>query len=195
VTTHAQPTRRAQIQNVAEALFRERGYLATSMRDIAEQMDMKGGGSLYAHIKGKEDLLAAIANDAADAFFAALRPVAARDLPPDAKLREAMIAHVLVITDHLGAAAVYFDEWRHLTEPRRSEFVGRRDDYEHMFQGLIHAGIAEGVFAPADERLATLNILSMMNAIRHWYRPGGRLTAYQVAETTAALALNGLYRR
>ena len=54
--------RRHQIQAVAEQLFREKGYLATSMRDIADEMKMKGGGSLYAHIKGKEDLLWDIAD-------------------------------------------------------------------------------------------------------------------------------------
>lgn len=165
------------------------------MREIADELDMKGGGSLYAHIKGKEDLLWGIANEAADAFFAALEPIMACDLSPDQKLYNAMVAHILVIAQHLGAAAVYFDEWRHLTEPRRSAFLQRRDDYERLFQALIHDGLAKGAFAPVDERIATLNILSMMNALRHWYRPDGRLAAQDIAASIASMTLNGLRQR
>ncbi len=190
--TRNRGARRDQIQATAQQLFREKGYLATSMRDIADEMQMKGGGSLYAHIKGKEDLLWDIAIEAIKAFFGAIEPILASDLPPVEKLREAMIAHMLVITSHLGATAVYFDEWRHLGETRRAEFQTRRDEYERLFQRLIHEGIDSGLFRPFDERLATLHVLGSMNAIRRWYRPDGRLPASTVASAIADMALNGL---
>jgi TetR/AcrR family transcriptional regulator, cholesterol catabolism regulator len=189
-------TRRDEIRSAAERLFREKGYLATSMRDLADEMDMKGGGSLYAHIRGKEDLLWEIANEATDAFFSALEPILSQELPPVQKLRAAMIAHLTTIMDHLGAAAVFFDEWRHLSDTRpdnrRTQYLTRRDAYERVFQELICAGIASGTFRPVDERLATLHILGGMNAIRHWYRPDGRLTSQQVAEGIADMLLHGL---
>ncbi len=184
--------RRDQIQAAAQQLFREKGYLATSMRDIADEMQMKGGGSLYAHIKGKEDLLWDIASEAIRAFFGAIEPILARDLPPVEKLRAAMIAHMQVIMLHLGATAVYFDEWRHLGDGRRGEFQARRDAYEELFQGLIHDGIASGQFRPLDERLATLHVLGSMNAIRRWYRPDGRLSAADLAASIADMLLDGL---
>jgi AcrR family transcriptional regulator len=184
--------RRDQIQAVAEQLFREKGYLATSMRDIADEMQMKGGGSLYAHIRGKEELLWDIATEAVNAFFGALEPIMAKNLPPAEKLREAMIAHMLVIMSHLGATAVYFDEWRHLSDTRRAEFQGHRDKYERLFQRLIHDGITSGAFNPLDERVATLHVLGSMNAIRRWFRPDGRLPASNVAATVADMLLSGL---
>ncbi len=190
----ARGARRDQIQTAAEALFREKGYLATSMRDIALEMQMKGGGSLYAHIKSKEDLLWDIAGEAVVAFFAALEPILAQDLPPVEKLREAMIAHMLVITSHLGATAVYFDEWRHLGDSRRAEFMAHRDRYERLFQQLIHDGIEAGALAPVDERLATLHVLGSMNAIRRWYKPEGRLSAPQLATEIADMLLRGVCR-
>ncbi len=184
--------RRHQIQTVAEQLFREKGYRATSMRDIADEMQMKGGGSLYAHIKGKEDLLWDIADEAITAFFRALEPVLAKDMPPDQKLREAMIAHMLAITTHLGSATVYFDEWRHLSEPRRTEFMTRRDSYEQLFGRLIHEGVAAGVLRPLDEGLARVYTLGAMNEIRRWYKPEGRLSASDVAAGVAGMILGGL---
>lgn len=194
MSTGQRSERRHQIQAVAEQLFHEKGYLATSMRDIADEMKMKGGGSLYAHIKGKEDLLWDIADEAIHAFFRALEPILAKDLPPDQKLREAMIAHMLTITAHLGSATVYFDEWRHLSEPRRTEFMARRDEYEHLFGQFIHVGIAAGILHPLDERLARLYILGAMNEIRRWYKPEGRLSAQEVAANIAGMILGGLCR-
>lgn len=190
--TQRNSRRLTQMRAVAERLFRDKGYLATSMRDIADEMQLKGGGSLYAHIKGKEDLLWSIANEATDAFFNALEAVCAQPATPYERLRAAMIAHLLVITEHLGAAAVYFDEWRHLSEPRRSQFMARRDAYEKQFQALLEACIASGACRALDTRLATLHLLSAMNAMRHWYKPNGRLSAQQVAESLADMLLHGL---
>ena len=82
-------TRRGEILEAAEQLFRDKGYLATTMRDIAAETKLQGGGSLYAHIKSKEDLLWEIATDAIDAFFAAVVPITTQDLPADQKLRAA----------------------------------------------------------------------------------------------------------
>lgn len=185
-------SRRDQIRIAAEELFRTRGYLATSMRDIADKMKLSGGGSLYAHIAGKEELLWEIASDAIEAFFAAQMAVLASDLPPVEKLRQAMIAHVTVIMSRLDAAAVYFDEWRHLGDARREEFAARRDEYEKRFELLIHAGVACGALNAPDERFATLYALGALNAIRRWYRPEGRLSPDQVAALTADAVLRGL---
>ena len=64
-------TRRRQIEDVASALFSSRGYAATSMRDIARDLDLQGG-CLYAHIPSKEAVLVAIVEEAAEAFSAAV---------------------------------------------------------------------------------------------------------------------------
>lgn len=192
MTTHGNQRRIDEIHTVAGRLFRDKGYRATSMRDIAHEMQMQGGGSLYAHIKAKEDLLWNIATEAADAFFAALDPIFQAKLPPDKKLQQAIIQHVLVITEHIEAAAVYFDEWRHLGKARRDLFNQRRDTYEQRFQAVIEAGAAAGLFHVADARLAALHVIGSMNAIRHWFRPDGRLSAQEIAAGLADLLLSGL---
>lgn len=185
-------TRREEIVEAATHLFREKGYLATTMRDIADVMGMQGGGSLYAHIKSKEDVLWEIATEAMSAFFAAVKPIAGQALPPAEKLRSALIAHMLAITTRLSAAAVYFDEWRHLSQPRRAAFLAQRNEYEALFTTMITDGVAAGAFVATDVRLTTLHLLGAMNAIRHWYKPNGRLTAEQVAGQIADMLLRGL---
>ena len=57
-------SRRQAIEDVASDLFRERGYAATSIRDIARALSVQGA-SLYAHVTSKEDVLWAIVDRAA----------------------------------------------------------------------------------------------------------------------------------
>jgi len=186
-------TRQLQIIAAAERLFRQKGYLATTVRDIADELGVRGA-SLYSHIGGKEELLWAIASRAADEFFAALQPIAASDEPAQLKLRKAVIAHVGVITRNLDAAAVYFNEWRHLGTRRRNQFAKRRDEYEALFRTILRDGITRGIFAPVDEKFAALLVLSALNWTHQWYKPDGPLTAEEVGRTLADMLLNGLSR-
>lgn len=185
--------RRDELLLVAERLFSERGFEATSVRDIAEALEIKAG-SLYAHIETKEELLWEILQTAADRFFDSARPIIASNLVTIEKLRRAIDAHVKVITSSASAASVYTTEWRHLSEPRRQEFAARRDEYERMFRGLVHDAIHEGIFGDVDEKFATLMILSSVNWIYQWYRPGGPMTPDEIARKITDLLFNGLRR-
>ncbi len=178
---------------VAESLFAQRGYEATSVRDIADALGLQAG-SLYAHIESKDDLLHQILTRAADRFFAAKKPIVESDLVPIEKLRRLMLAHVQVITNDLNAAAVYSTEWRHLTEPRYSEFAARRDEYEHMVRTMVRNCIREGTFGDVDEKFASLLILSSMNWIYQWYKADGPMTPDDIARKLTDMLFKGLRR-
>jgi len=189
----APTARRDALLHAAERLFSQRGYEATSVRDIAEAMNIKAG-SLYAHMETKEDLLWEILTAAADRFFEAVEPIVASDLLPTEKLKRLIDAHVRVITDSASSAAVYMTEWRHLSEPRRSEFAARRDAYEEMVRGVVRDGIRAGEVADVDEKFATLLILSSMNWIYQWYRPDGPMTPEEIARKLTEMLFKGLRR-
>src|SRR5439155_15177520 len=121
--------RKEQIYSTARSLFSERGYHATTVRDIARELNMQGG-SLYAHIESKEDVLWELVNRAADQFLGAVEPIVQSDLAPAEKLREMVRAHVRVVADNLGDATVFLHEWKFLGEGRRAEMAERRDRYE-----------------------------------------------------------------
>ncbi|MCK6456975.1 MAG: TetR/AcrR family transcriptional regulator [Phycisphaerae bacterium] len=192
--TTATTDRRDQIMQVAAHLFRERGFHATSVREIADAVGLQGG-SLYAHVDSKDDLLWEIVNRSADRFFEALSPVLNSDLDILHKLRDAITTHVGVITADLDAAAVYTTEWRHLPPDRQSQIAERRDEYESRFRSLVRQGIREGFLSPVDEAYATLFILSTLNYLYLWYRPGGRMSSEAVARLLADFIFDGLRRR
>src|SRR5262245_65089399 len=93
-------SRRRAIEDVASELFREQGYAATSVRDIARALDIQGA-SLYAHVTSKEDVLWAIVDRAATRFEAAAEAAEARTSPNHhaARLAELARAHVRAITE------------------------------------------------------------------------------------------------
>ncbi|MFN8483065.1 MAG: TetR/AcrR family transcriptional regulator [Anaerolineae bacterium] len=180
-----------QIYAAAAHLFSRYGYHGTTVRQMARELDLQGG-SLYAHIHAKEDVLWGIVDHAADKFLAALAPIAASDRAPAEKLRAALQAHIAVVTDDLDAATVYFQDWKFLNEERRDAIRVKRDTYEGFFRRIIAEGVAAGAFRPVDEKFAALLVLSVGNWLYQWYRPQGPLPPAAIADEFVSMLLAGV---
>ena len=186
-------TRRRQIEDVASSLFRQQGYAATSVRDIARGVAIQGA-SLYAHVASKEDLLWAIVRRAAERFEAAADTAEHETAgqPAGARLEGLVLAHVGVVTDDVGQAGVFVREWRSLGSDRRARIGQRRDAYEERWRRLIAEGSESGDFAPVDPALAASYLLTALNGIATWYRPDGTLSARAIAAEYANLSRRSL---
>ena len=190
--TDTSKPRREQILDSAGRLFSERGYHATSMRDLAADLGMQGG-SLYAHIQGKEELLIEIVNHASRQFDEALFPLRSAPQPADEKLREAMHRHIQVVADNMDSATVFFHEWKHLSGAAYTRVTEWRDTIDTFYRDLIAEGVAQGRFrADLDPRMTANLVLSAVNWAYIWYRPGGSLTPSDVANHYADMLLGGL---
>ena len=189
-------SRRQAIEDVASDLFRERGYAATSIRDIARALSVQGA-SLYAHVTSKEDVLWGIVDRAAGRFEAAAERAehdaqARRPGDPAEALAALVRAHVDVLTGHVDEAGVFVHEWRALGPERRAGILARRDAYEARFRRRIEEGIAIGAFAMTDQAIATSALLSALNGVATWYDPDGRLPAGRIADHLVDLSLRML---
>ena len=184
-------TRKRQIEDAASALFSGRRYAPTSIRDIAGALDLQAG-SLYAHIPSREAVLAAIVEEAAERFHAAVAPLAARPGPAAERLKLMVGAHVQVVTGDPARAKVFLFEWTFLREERRERCRRSRSAYQAYFERVVAEGMAAGELAPGDAKLAAVCLLSALNGIVHWYRPDGRLEPDQLAGGYADLFLGGL---
>ncbi|WP_298629548.1 TetR/AcrR family transcriptional regulator [uncultured Thermus sp.] len=180
--------RREQILTVAGHLFSQRGYHATSMRDLARELNLQGG-SLYAHIASKEELLIEVVRRAAERFLAVLDSL---EGDPVAKLRGLVRGHLEVIAQELPRATVFFHEWKHLSPPLLEEAKALRRKYEEGVQRIIQEGVEQGVFRVPSVRLATLFALSALNWTYQWYRPEGPLSLEELSQAYAALLLGAL---
>jgi TetR/AcrR family transcriptional regulator, cholesterol catabolism regulator len=185
------PGRKENVVEAAVTLFSKKGYHGTTVRDIAVQSGMLSG-SLYAHISSKEDLLFEIVSKAADQFMAAVEPIVTSSATAEAKLRQAMAAHIRVVEQNREAATVFMHEWKALSSDRRDAIAERRNSYEQLFAVILAEGVQEGAWSPIDHRFARLLILSAVNWLYQWYDPAGPLGPDAVADKFADLIMLGL---
>lgn len=186
--------RKEQIVHVAAELFSKKGYSATSMRDIAEHMEMEAA-SLYNHISSKEDILHTICFSIADRFINAINEVNDIYFNGEEKLRMAVKNHVRILTENLAESHVFLREWRHLGNDNLAAFISLRDRYEKEIEAMLQTGIEENVFQEVDKKFAALNILSSVNWIVEWYRPDGKMNSEEIADKLCDFMLTGLKKK
>ena len=187
-------SRKQLIEEKATELFREKGYSASSMRDLASVVGIEPA-SIYSHVKSKEEILSKICFRLANQFMEALMGIEKLDLTPDRKLRKLITAHIKVLTQDLSASIVFWNEWKHLTDPYLSDFRSMKSEYEKKFTIIINEGILHGYFISMEPKFATLTILSTLNGISHWYRPASDMNPIEVGEKLADILINGILKR
>lgn len=180
-----------EIFDAAASLFTEKGFHATSMRDIADAVGMQKG-SLYYHISGKEELLFRISYAAISAITQQLEEIATAPLTPPEKLRAVIENHVETLCDRLDLMSVFLKESHTLTAEQQAQILTYRRRYEELLQGVLQQGIEAGEFRPMDVGAVTDGLLGMLNWMTYWYRPKGRLTPKEIAKVFADFALYGI---
>jgi len=183
--------RKQQIFYEAEWLFRSKGFAATTMRDLAKAVGVEAA-SLYSHVKSKEEILIYICFSMAEKFFNAFEQIENEDCRPDEKMEKAIEQHVSVITDNLNASAVFFHEWKHLTEPYLSDFKLLQHKYEEKFATILDDGVDKWIFKPQESKFYCIVIFSSMNMIHEWYDPEGNFTSAEIASQISKVLLDGI---
>jgi AcrR family transcriptional regulator len=186
--------RKQQILNVTAKLFREKGFAASSMRDIASELGIEAA-SIYHHISSKDELLQTICFGMVDKFILSLKEVNDIYFNAEEKLRMAINLHVKLMTENINHSVVFLNEWRNLKEPHLSDYKNLREQYESEFRHIIVQGKDENIFDDVDLGFATLTILSTINWIYHWYDPNGDVTPEEIATKLSDFILGGLRKK
>lgn len=184
-------SRKTQIRLAAQNMFRSKGYVATSVRDLAKEVGIEAA-SLYNHISSKEEILQEICFEIATEFFDALEESEKEGGDPAIRLRRAIERHVKVIVNHVDASSVFFHEWKHLSEPFLSDFKLLRRKYEKRFTAIISEGTEEGFFRPVDLKLTAFTIFSALNATYDLYKPNGKMGYEEIADQISDIVIQGI---
>src|SRR5688572_21164037 len=182
---------RQNIRLSAEKLFRERGYAAIGMRELAKAVGIEAP-SIYNHYKSKDELLREICFDIAAQFFKAFEAASATEEKFPKKLRAVIKAHVGVIAKNIEASEVFFNEWMFLEEPNLGKFKKLRFEYEMKFRDIIDKGVKKGDFKKMNSKLVVFTIFSSLNATYDLYKSNEKLTPDQIGEEISELLLKGL---
>jgi len=185
-------TKKEQVIRVAANLFREKGYAAASMRDLAQKLGIEAA-SLYSHIKSKEEILQSLCFDMAAEFRKALENVENQKISASEKLRIGIIEHINVMAKDLPSSAVFMNEHRHLSRPFLNEFLLLQINYINRFKKIIEEGISKGEFKMnIDKKLAVMTLFSSLNWMPLWYDDKTNAVPTDLGEQLADILINGL---
>jgi AcrR family transcriptional regulator len=185
--------RKEQILEIATRLFHEKGYHATSMRQLAENMGMEAA-SLYNHISGKDELLQQICFGMATHYNAHMEAVENDPIRPIERVEKLVRFHIGMMLTHFEEVYVTNRDWKHLKEPLLGNFLQQRKSYEKRFSQLIQQAIDAGEMIPVHPHAAVLTILSAVRGIEFWQRNPRNISAEQLAEDLVRILLHGLQK-
>jgi len=187
-------TRKESILKEAARLFRVMGYPATSMRDLAGAVGMEAA-SLYNHISNKQELLKTICMDIAERHSAGLSEVKKMDVTSFGKISALVRNHIQINTTVPEMAAVAHDQWRHLDETTRQQFLEKRNEYERTLKKWIDEAIAERALQAYDTNVILYTLLSSLQWLHHWYRQERPIKAEEIELEMVNLLFNGLNKQ
>lgn len=181
--------RRADIVRAAGRLFHEKGYSATTIRDIAGAVGMRSGSPFY-HFKTKHDMLRAVVLEGIGAINDAVAQAAKPGKSPRATFEAMLRAHLgqLLGAEGRDFAATLLHETRHLNPEVQAELVALKDRYESMWQKALKDLKRAGLIAD-DSQVVRLFLLGALNWTVQWYRPDGARTIEQIARQLANLLI------
>lgn len=190
MTTAGQTTADA-IRKAATELFFEKGYDATTLRQVAGAVGLKVP-SLYNHIGSKEDLLLQVMGGIMDDLTELQREAMQVEGDAVEMLRALVFCHIRFHAEHAKEVSIGNQNLRALPQDARDEVVAKRNAYEHNIQAAIeHAGQAE-LASVLDARMHTFSILGLGTSIASWYRPDGRLSLDDIITVYTKIALREL---
>ncbi len=159
--------RKEEIYAVSATLFKKRGYVASTMRDIAELVGIEPS-SLYSHIKSKEEILINICTTCANEFDEGMQAILEADLSNPGKIEALIDLHLDIAYNKPSSVTVFDDEWRHLPEKELKLFLEKRNAYEASFKSILKEGMARGEFAEMSESTAFQLIINCVKWV-HYY--------------------------
>ena len=175
--------REKAIRAAALRIFRQKGYHAASMQNIADAVGLYKG-SLYYYVSSKEELLVRLFEGRAEQVLGEIRAASGTGTRTE-QLRAMVRAYVLGVLRNLDSVRVYLREEHVLPPAALRQVQAEQRDMRALFEGVIGDGMREGTFVGTDPELAALALLGMCTWVHRWYRPRGRLAETAIADDFA----------
>jgi AcrR family transcriptional regulator len=187
------PVSQEDLLGVAADLFADRGYAATTVRDIAEAAGILSG-SLYHHIDSKESILDAILSRFIARSLAAYEAVIAEGKGPKETFEELVRASLESMVEGRAAILVYQNEARLLAaRPRFSYLAEAQRKFEEIWTAVLEEGVKSGEFrASIDPKLVYRLVRDAVWTAPRWYRPGGSLKPDRIIAQYLAVLVTGV---
>jgi TetR/AcrR family transcriptional regulator, cholesterol catabolism regulator len=189
--TRKKASKKEFILKKAAQMFREKGFAATSMRDLAETVGIEAA-SLYNHIRSKNEMLESICFDVANRFTIFMDELEAGNQGTIKKIDTLLRFHIKQMIETFEEVIVCDREWKHLDEPYLSNFHNQRRSYRKRFAAIIEEGISKNEIKRIDAPTAVLIMLHSVNGIESWHRSTAKISAKDLEDNMVLIMIDGL---
>lgn len=175
----------------ASAMFREKGFPATSMRNLAEEIGLEAA-SLYNHIQSKSEILQEIIFNTADECLEHLESLEQENTSCIEKIESLIRFHVRMMLNRFDDYYVMTNEWIHLREPYLSNFTGKRRFYVQKMESIIQAGLQDKMMNTGMPYTVMLTILAAVRGLEFWHRSTKKIAPEIMEDNMVSLLISGL---
>jgi TetR/AcrR family transcriptional regulator, cholesterol catabolism regulator len=190
-TARKKASKKEFILKKAAEMFREKGFAATSMRDLAETVGIEAA-SLYNHIRSKNEMLESICFEVANRFTVFMDEIEGASQRAIKKIETILRFHIKQMIDNFEEVIVCDREWRHLDEPYLSNFRNQRRNHRKRFAAIIEEGIKNGDIKKIDAPTVVLIMLHAVNGIESWHRSTAKISAKELEDNMVMIMIDGL---
>ncbi len=185
--------RSAEIFKVAANLIQEKGYVATSMNDIAKKLKLTKAG-LYYYINGKRDLLYSIIQfgmqELEDKVIKPCEDIA----DPEERLKQMIEKHTALILDLGGAISILTDEVQSLTPANRRKIVKLKRVYVEIVRSTLREIKAKKKLRPLNTNIASMNLFAVIVGVARWYNPKKGWSSQRVSSEVSKFIMGALLK-
>ena len=191
IKTEKNGSRKDVIVRKAATLFREKGYKAASMRDLAEAVGVEAA-SLYNHIKSKSELLHELVFSVANKFVLKMDEIESENISSLEKMEKLLRFHITEMINNYEEVYVSDREWKHLSDPYLSNYQNQRRVYRKRSAAIIEEGIRNKEIKTIDAPTVVLIFLHAVSGIESWHRSTKKITANELEQNMVTILIDGL---
>ena len=188
-----QQTRKDEIIKTAAKLFKEKGYSAVTMRDLATAMGMKAA-SLYNHINSKQEILKIIIISIAEEFTKGIDVIYNSNNSSLDKLSQVIALHVKITTNSTNEMESLNNDWMHL-EGQSDYYLTLRNNYEATFIKIINEGILSSEIKPVNPEIIMFTMLSTLRSLFLWIPKKEDLNVNELANNLSEILIQGINKK
>ena len=186
-------TRKEEIIRVAAKLFKEKGYSAVTMRDLASAMGIKAA-SLYNHINSKQQILKEIIISLAEEFTQGLQDIQKSNKSNIDKLKDIVKLHVNITSQNTYGMASLNNDWMHLEE-KLEYYLQLRSNYEDEFRNIIVQGVHSEEIINDNVEIMLFSMLSTLRSLYLWIPKKEDLNPEELSQQLSQVLINGINKK
>ena len=185
-------TRKDEIIRTSAILFKEKGYSAVTMRDIAKAMGIKAA-SLYNHISSKQEILSNIIISLAEEFTLGMEQIKASNNSSIDKLNCIIELHINITSNNAYGMASLNNDWMHLKD-ELDYYLKLRLDYEENFRQIIEQGMTNNELKNANAEVMLFSVLSTLRSLYIWIPNKDEFNTSKLTTDLSRVLLTGIIK-